>query len=363
MMTDESTMRTPESELIGFAPLGEVFAAARSAKKLEVKDVSNNLRLSIKQIEALENNDFSSLPQAMITRGFIRNYARLLGVDAEPLLASYRARMPEALPSTLNVQTTMNQIMATKASKLSMKYVVAGMLLLLPLLVWYILMNYLPKHKATALESVVATTPNSVSTVNVALPEVALPAAERLPEAGGDVVEATITNTAVATNENAKAVPAEAMVTTSSQSTNAEQFVDKNLDNAAVKTIEQSVPSDKVAAEDFNTLKANAARTAQKPLPTAIDSVKSGLKTDNSIASIKSVNIAVSEQTWVRVSDKTGAVVFEKMLGANSADGFDGLPPFKLLIGNAKATKLTFLGQQVDLTPSTKNNIAHLTLE
>jgi cytoskeleton protein RodZ len=299
----------------------------------------------------------------MITRGFIRNYARLLDIDAEPLLASYRARMPEALPSTLNVQTTMNQIMATKASKFSMKYVVAGTLLLLPLVVWYILMNYLPKHKATVSENVVATTSNSVSTVNIALPEVALPAAERLPEAGSDIVDATVTNAAVVTNENAKVVPAEPNVTTSSQTSNAEQFVDKNLDKAAVKTIEQSVPSDKVAAEDFNTLKANAARAAQKPLPNEIDSVKSGLKTDNSIASIKSVNIAVSEQTWVRVSDKTGAVVFEKMLGANSADGFDGLPPFKLLIGNAKATKLTFLGKPVDLTPSTKSNVARLTLE
>ena len=51
------------------------------------------------------------------------------------------------------------------------------------------------------------------------------------------------------------------------------------------------------------------------------------------------------------------------MLQANSEDGFNGLPPFKVLIGNAKATKLTFLGQNVDLSDKTKNNIARLTLE
>ncbi len=75
------------------------------------------------------------------------------------------------------------------------------------------------------------------------------------------------------------------------------------------------------------------------------------------------MNIAVTEQTWVRVTDKSGAVVYEKMLQANSEDGFNGLPPFKVLIGNAKATKLTFLGQNVDLSNKTKNNVARLTLE
>ena len=107
----------------------------------------------------------------------------------------------------------------------------------------------------------------------------------------------------------------------------------------------------------------NEANSNNSPDTKASELAKSGLKIDSSIAAIKDVNIAVSEQTWVRVTDKSGAIVYEKMLQANSVDGFNGLPPFKMLIGNAKATKLTYLGQDVDLTSKTKSNIARLTLE
>jgi len=65
----------------------------------------------------------------------------------------------------------------------------------------------------------------------------------------------------------------------------------------------------------------------------------------------------------VRVTDKSGKVIFEKMLSAGSTDGFDGEPPFNVVIGNANATKLLFSGKQIDLASYTKSNVAHLTLE
>src|SRR3990167_858390 len=108
---------TSDANLQGQASLGEVFLAARTAKELTQQDVSNSLRISVKQIDALETNTFSALPDAMITRGFIRNYARLLGLDAEPLLAGYRAHMPGELPNSLVVQTSMQQVKLTKDSR------------------------------------------------------------------------------------------------------------------------------------------------------------------------------------------------------------------------------------------------------
>ncbi|MEO7343264.1 MAG: helix-turn-helix transcriptional regulator, partial [Methylotenera sp.] len=85
----QSSESQPSARQLTHAPLGEILLEARTAKKLTQKDVSNSLRISIKQITALETDDFALLPDAMITRGFIRNYARLLEIDAEPLLASY----------------------------------------------------------------------------------------------------------------------------------------------------------------------------------------------------------------------------------------------------------------------------------
>ncbi|MDP2230420.1 helix-turn-helix domain-containing protein [Methylotenera sp.] len=351
-MTDEVTNNPSETGPASFSPMGEVLASARNAKKLEVKDVSNNLRLSIKQIEALENNDFDGLPQPMITRGFIRNYARLLELDAEPLLESYRARVPEVLPSALNVQTTSHRILLSRNSQPKLKFSLVIALALLMLLAWFLYTNFIPKIVIEPAEIITESSGNSSNTETVALPEVALPAAERLPEssaiASADVEKSEDVNTTAPNTPQ----------------------VDQIATGTEVAT--QGIQLPKEATVDANTLKENAARTLQVPATsqtatvvqvTEADSAKSGLKVDNSIVGIKSVSISVLEQTWVRISDKTGAVVYEKILQPNSEDGFNGLPPFKVLIGNAKGTKLTFSGQPVDLTDKIKNNVARVTLE
>ncbi len=70
------------------APLpGELLAARRQALDLSIEDVSQRVRLAPRQIIALEANDFDALPGAATLRGFIRSYAKLLGLDSAPLVA------------------------------------------------------------------------------------------------------------------------------------------------------------------------------------------------------------------------------------------------------------------------------------
>lgn len=66
--------------------VGASLRAAREAQGLSIQDVARQLRLMNRQIVAMENEDFSSLGQPVFARGFVRNYARLLGLDAQALL-------------------------------------------------------------------------------------------------------------------------------------------------------------------------------------------------------------------------------------------------------------------------------------
>ena len=75
------------------------------------------------------------------------------------------------------------------------------------------------------------------------------------------------------------------------------------------------------------------------------------------------MSLSVTEQTWVSVTDKSGKVVFEKMLPTGSAESFEGVPPLNVVIGNAKAAKLTYAGQPVDFTAQTRGNVARVRLE
>ncbi|MDP1766142.1 MAG: DUF4115 domain-containing protein [Methylotenera sp.] len=359
-MTDEVIITPFETGQTSISPLGEVFASARNAKKLEIKDVSNNLRLSVKQIEALENDDFDSLPQPMITRGFIRNYARLLELDAEPLLASYRARAPEDVPSALNVQTTSHRILLNRNSQSKLKLGLVSALVLLMLLAWFVYTNLIPGTLMESAEISTSASENSLNAHTAVLPEVALPAVERFSEAN------TTASTDVEKSADAIVNPGQVLNVTPSNTAQSYQ----NSTGAQAAT--QGVQLPQQATVDSSILKENAARNAQVPVTSeaatsaqAIDSeaAKNSLKPGNLIAGIKSVNISVLEQTWVHASDKTGVVVYEKILQPNTEDGFNGLPPFNIVIGNAKGTKLTFLGQPVDLADKTKNNVARVTLE
>lgn len=67
-------------------PVGQTLRQAREAQGLGVDDVAARLRLMRRQIDAMETDDFDSLGQPVFARGFVRNYARLLGLAPEPLL-------------------------------------------------------------------------------------------------------------------------------------------------------------------------------------------------------------------------------------------------------------------------------------
>jgi cytoskeleton protein RodZ len=346
-MTDELAIEVPESLHVGIEPLGEVLLAARNAKNLTQKDASDNLRLSLKQIDALETNAFDSLPDAMITRGFIRNYARFLDVDAEPLLASYRVRVPDKSPGTLKVQSSMNQVVLTKESQPWLKYILASILVLLFLLSWFFYMDYMPKpaKKAVAVATDKAAPANAP--VTISLPEIALPAAERTPEAN-DAVVGTELATPSASADASAAVAAPAVAADSNPlKANAEPA--KQAPSAPVAQLPlpqpAAAPVSKIASKPVAIVTQGDANNAAPPVAT------------------KKVSMSFSEQTWVSVTNKSGKVIFEKMQTAGSAGDFDGQPPFNMVIGNAKATKLLYLGKPVDLAPSTKSNVVHITLQ
>ena len=67
--------------------LGKKLREAREHLGLSVADVAGQIKFAPRQIEALEADDFQHLPEMAFVRGFVRSYARILNLDAQPLLA------------------------------------------------------------------------------------------------------------------------------------------------------------------------------------------------------------------------------------------------------------------------------------
>ena len=75
------------SEAALASSVGPRLRAAREAQGLSVEEAAGRLRLMHRQIDAMEREDFESLGQPVFARGFVRNYARLLGLDPDALLS------------------------------------------------------------------------------------------------------------------------------------------------------------------------------------------------------------------------------------------------------------------------------------
>lgn len=80
--------------------IGQTLRAAREAHGMSLDDVAAHLRLMHRQIKAMEADDFASLGQSVFARGFVRNYARLLGLAPEDLLARMGGAPSETAPIT-----------------------------------------------------------------------------------------------------------------------------------------------------------------------------------------------------------------------------------------------------------------------
>src|ERR1035437_842579 len=77
--------------------VGEQLRATRESKGLTIAEVAKSLKWGPRQVEALEADDWPSLPCKTIIRGFVRNYARLLNLEPDPLMRSLeQMNLPQA---------------------------------------------------------------------------------------------------------------------------------------------------------------------------------------------------------------------------------------------------------------------------
>jgi cytoskeletal protein RodZ len=80
--------------------LGELLRGAREARGISLEQAEAATRVRRQYLEALEAEDFGRLPGEVYVRGFLRNYARFLGLDPEEVLALRGAPPEEAAPAT-----------------------------------------------------------------------------------------------------------------------------------------------------------------------------------------------------------------------------------------------------------------------
>lgn len=313
---------------------GACLAQARIAQGLPVEGVAQQLKFSPRQIEALEADRYDQLPGIAVVRGMVRGYARLVGVEAEPLLAALRDAMPAPDAGRI-IDRYREPVPFSDASKRSnLVYVVFTLAVLavaaLVLVQWR---QDRPESEARMSFVVPATEPQTSERTTVASAGGALP----VPQAVG-------------TPSAEAAAPSEGETADAPTSVSQAEVRD-----AADAPIAAAAPAADSASETASaaTQVAAAAAPGDASAPAAGTPAAPGMQR---------AQLEFLEEAWVEIRDADGKRLHAQLNAAGSAVDVTGKAPLSFVIGNAQSVRLTVDGRSVDLTPYIKVAVARFTL-
>jgi len=316
----------PGDQAVPAAPapsVGHILRSAREARKLSVADVAQSLKLSTRQIDALEADDWSRLPGMTFVRGFARNYARLLQIDASALLAALDAERPAPEPVKLALPPSDGGTLpqAGRPERRDLMVAVAAVLLVVGALAVYFLMpeGFRGEPKAAAVsEETAAEAPAPAAAADGQAPLDANASAAAEPPANSPAANAAAAPNVVAAPAAAASAPATVAPAAAAAST-------------SVSTSTAAVPAATPAA------------------PAAVGDAQ--------------LVFSFAQPAWVEVRDRSGQIVFSQLSPAGSERRVDGRPPFALVVGNATHVVLRYKGKPVEMSNRSKDDVARLTLE
>jgi len=111
--------------------IGETLREARSRRKANLSEVEAAIKIRVRYLQAIENEEWDALPGGAYTRGFIRTYAAHLGLDGDRLADDYRR---EVEPRTERVPKRVEPVPTGARggdSRLSGRLLIAGVCLVL----------------------------------------------------------------------------------------------------------------------------------------------------------------------------------------------------------------------------------------
>jgi cytoskeletal protein RodZ len=69
--------------------LGEKLRQAREERNISIREVADQTRISASYLECIENNDYRTLPGGIFNKGFVKSFAKYVGLDQQEALQDY----------------------------------------------------------------------------------------------------------------------------------------------------------------------------------------------------------------------------------------------------------------------------------
>ncbi len=350
---------------------GAALRAAREQAGLGIAEVAHRTRLEPRIIEALETEDYQSLPASAFIKGYLRSAARALDIDPAPLIARY-AQQEEAQDPKLADFATRSPAQITSSS-LVIRTVTAVLALVFILLVaaWW-RHNYQAGEKsaeelAALEEEATAPEPDPGIPLPYAYTIVdhsreplgpvktfrhqtdgSAPPADELP--GAEIADAEIESGRAPTDsrpvEEPSSPPPERKP---SEQVDSELASPAPLSSAPLRAPEKPAPRESAPV-------ALAEPAAPRPTPA------SPPPRPRSAAGSQELVVEGRGESWVEVSDSAGKRLFMGTLKPGQRIALKGRPPYEMVVGFPPAISASFDGAPVDLSERPRSGVARYRL-
>ena len=334
---------------------GAALRAARDAAGLSVPEVAQRLKLTVRLVEAIEANDRQRFPPAVYLRGFVRNYAKLLGLEAEPLVEAYAMERPTALElrDEKPRRTPLSFLSELSIGELPPAVVMGtvgglAVIVLIALLFWLWPVDKGPDPQdATVLTSPIESGPDSGAERSAAEAE----------EASTDV-ESTAVEAGIDETAGAPSGEPEAGETGGPDTTDPLAAEPGGLPSPASPPSEAAAGSDASdAVEAGGSADFASADDGRQVTEATGDAVIFSRLTP---VGDEELLFGFTEDCWVEIFDTEGEILYQDLMRRRQTLRLVGAGPFQIRLGYAPAVTLAYNGEPVPLAPHTRNTVALL---
>ncbi|AEH33884.1 cytoskeleton protein RodZ [Vibrio anguillarum] len=288
---------------------GTLLKAKREALGLTQKQVADRLRLRLSIIQSLEENNFASDQVATFTRGYLRSYAKAVGIKESVILASF----DDCYPTVVAEQPMQSFSKKTKREKhdsriMTLTWGIFAIIIGISSLWWW---------QNQEQENVVIESSPSITSTSV----------ERLRDEDFTTVPELVP-TVDESQVEAEAVDAPVEINTQAA---------------------ELIPS----PEDD---------TAEADLSASDDPVLDKTPPQDATNPYAPLTLTFSADCWIQVKDAAGKTLSTGIKKSGQTVTLQGEAPFQIILGAPESVSMTFASEPVDLSGYTSGKVARFTL-
>ncbi|EAS65380.1 hypothetical DNA-binding protein [Photobacterium angustum S14] len=306
---------------------GDVLRQAREQLGYSQKDIANRLRLRLSVIDNIENNRFDQAQLATFTRGYVRSYAKYVGLEEEAVLVLLD-KCGHTKPKAQEMQSFSRRTKreAHDSRIMGLTWILAAVFVGVTAVWWW--------QNIHLEQAPVATTTTADQTV----------AHEKQEQGSDDTIVTTLNGD-------------DASISATQPTT-----VDTDVDHSAPISTEQNTAASTTSADaatDSSPTTASttatgttteASTTPAENAETASTSVTTATATPVVDATAPQLQLKFSADCWIDVRDATGKRLESGIKKAGQVLDLEGKAPFRVRLGAPSAVKINIKGQPFDLS-------------